>query len=147
MPTLTDALTLRTAIASAAQAEYDSWDQGENGWDEELGEGGICHLIADRMVDILSEANFDAVPTHSEGIGENHVWVTAKADDGIMLIDIPPSRYENGSGYRWRKKSGVQFSIDDIVISVIDPDPRNFRLYADVEDEEFDEHDESLPHP
>lgn len=143
MPTLVEIQNLGTALAEAAQTEYEAWEQDENGWDEELGEGGICHLIADRMVDVLSNAGFDAVPTHSEGVGENHVWVTARAEDGVIMIDIPPSRYEVGSGFCWRKRPNIRLSADDVFISVVDPDPSKFQLYADVDD--LGELDESRP--
>lgn len=33
---------LRSQFAAAAQAEYDAWEQDEEGIDEVLGGGGIC---------------------------------------------------------------------------------------------------------
>lgn len=138
MPALQDIHAIGSALANAAQTEYDAWEQDENGWNEELGEGGICHLIADQMVGVLNESGIDATSTHSEGIGENHVWVTARTSDGVVTIDIPPSEYEIGSGYSWRKRPGIQFSPQSLLISVIDPNPTNFYLYADWDEQPED---------
>jgi hypothetical protein len=127
---------LKPEMASAAQAEYDAWEQDEDGIDVELGGGGICHLIADRISGILSGAGFEAVTTHSEGIGENHVWVTARTDSGVVTVDIPPGVYEIGSGYVWQKKANVKFGPDDVEIAVIDSNPANFATYAGEDYEE-----------
>ena len=118
------------ALAKAAQGEYDAWEQDGDGLDPELGAGGICHLIADRMVEALLNVGFEATSTHSEGVGENHVWVTAKTDAGVVVIDIPPGRYEIGSGFVWRKIPGVSFVPSDIFVDIIDPDPESFPAYV-----------------
>ncbi|NTF17202.1 hypothetical protein G6L37_02000 [Agrobacterium rubi] len=99
MRTLNDLVSLFPQLASAAQSEYDAWQQDDDGMDEELGSGGICHLIADQMVSILSDEGFEATPTHSEGVGENHVWVTAQIAEGVVSVDIPPGVYETGGGF------------------------------------------------
>jgi hypothetical protein len=130
MPSLADLKLLLPRLAAAAQAEYDAWEQDDDGYDEELGEGGICHLIAERMVEALDDAGFEAVSVHSEGIGENHVWVVAKTDQGVMEIDIPPSVYESGSGYVWKKKADVTITADDVSVTLLDRDPEKFPQYA-----------------
>jgi hypothetical protein len=121
---------LRPEIATAAQRVYDEWAQDEEGLDEELGAGGICHLIADDVVGLLSREGFDAA-TVSAQVGEQHVWVVAQTDDGVYLVDIPPSVYESGSGYRWRKKPGVEFSGDDVVIDRESADPGDFERFLE----------------
>ncbi|MNU39071.1 hypothetical protein D3C71_277590 [compost metagenome] len=138
MRTLNDLISLSPQLAAAGQQEYDAWAQDEEGNDEELGSGGICHLIADRMVGILCDEGFDAVSTHSDGIGENHVWVTAQTAQGVVTIDIPPGVYETGSGYTWKKRSGIVFSPSDVILDVIDRDPSRFPEYAGFEADEMD---------
>lgn len=134
MRTLNDLTSLLPRLAAAAQAEYDAWHQDDDGMDEELGAGGICHLIADQMVGILSDEGFEAVTTHSDGIGENHVWVTAQISEGVVTVDIPPGVYESGGGYVWRKRPGIVFSPKDVIIDRIDRDPAKFAEYAGIED-------------
>ncbi len=137
MRTLNDLISLSPLLAAAGQQEYDVWEQDEEGYDEELGSGGICHLIADRMVGILSDEGFEAVSTHSEGIGENHVWVTAQTAQGVVTVDIPPGVYEIGGGYTWKKRPDIVFVPSDIVVDVIDKDPLRFTDYAGIEADEM----------
>jgi hypothetical protein len=133
MRTLNDLKSLLPDLAAAAQSEYDAWQQDEDGFDEELGSGGICHLIADRMVEVLSDQGIEATSTHSEGVGENHVWVTAQVAEGVLMVDIPPGTYETGGGYVWRKRPGIVFTQGDVLVDVIDRDPSRFDDYAGAE--------------
>jgi hypothetical protein len=133
MRTLNDLISLSPQLAAAAQCEYDAWQQDEDGMDEELGAGGICHLIVDQMVSVLSAEGIDAVSTHSEGVGENHVWVTAQTEQGVVMVDIPPGVYEIGSGFTWRKRANIVFGPTDIVIDIIDRNPARFPEYAGIE--------------
>lgn len=122
--------TLRPQIAAAAQRVYNDWAQDEEGFDEELGEGGICHLIADEVAGLLSQEGFDAA-TVSAQVGDQHVWVVVKTDSGVYLVDIPPSVYETGGGYRWRKRPGVEFAVDDVVIERESSDPDDFERFLE----------------
>lgn len=133
MRTLNDLINLSPQLAAAAQSEYDVWNQDEDGFDEELGTGGICHLIAERIVEVLSAEGFEAVSTHSEGVGENHVWVTAQTSQGVVMVDIPPGVYEIGGGYNWKKRPGIRFEASDMLFDVIDRDSAKFPLYAGYE--------------
>ena len=137
MRNLNDLISLFSQLAAAAQSEYDAWQQDDDGMDEELGSGGICHLIADRMVEILSEEGFEAVATHSEGIGENHVWVTAQIAEGVVTVDIPTGAYETGGGYVWRKRPGIALTPSDILFEVIDRNPLTFNDYAQIAGDEM----------
>jgi hypothetical protein len=137
MRTINDLISLSHRLAAAGQQEYDVWTQDEEGYDEELGSGGICHLIADRMVGTLSDEGFEAVSTHSEGIGENHVWVTVQTAQGVVMVDIPPGVYETGGGYTWKKRPDIVFSPSDVLIDVIDRDPARFPEYAGVDADEM----------
>ena len=41
--------SIRLELATAAQKIYDEWFQDEEGYDHEVGHGGICHLIAGQL--------------------------------------------------------------------------------------------------
>lgn len=122
---VTDLIGLLPDLASVAQRVYDEWDQVD-GFDVELGEGGICQDIAAAMADRLVSAGFDDVLTVSASVGENHVFLVALLADGVYQIDISPYHYEAGSGYVWKKVPDVKFSPDMVafmkVDSVITPD-------------------------
>ncbi len=122
--------SLKAALAAAAQMVYDSWEQDEEGSDEEYGYGGICHDIADAMSEVLSGAGVEASSV-SQSIGEVHVFVVAKFAEGVYAIDIPPSTYERGSAYTWSKIKGVRFSAQDIDVSLVDKNPARFEEYLE----------------
>ena len=50
--------TVKRDICVYAQQAYNDWNQNEEGFDEELGTGGICQIVAEEMLDVL----------HSHGI-------------------------------------------------------------------------------
>lgn len=119
---------VRTELAKAAQTVYDAWEQVD-GVDPELGEGGICQDVASGMVETLSREGIEHALSIAASVGENHVFVVALIPgDGVYSIDIPPSVYEIGSGYVWRKREGVAFGPDDIVVDRIADDmtPEDF---------------------
>lgn len=126
-------------IAKIAQQVYDNWKQDEEGYSEDydVGYGGICHIIADKIVDYLysqadlqSKHNFCSVSSNFE----QHVYVIAwkeiepyEEDEfeeeklyDLYSIDIPYYVYETGGGFNWKKIEGVQFSGSDVVISLIE---------------------------
>lgn len=108
-------------LASAAQAVYDAWDQGDDGNDPELGAGGICDRIADALLPVLLDAGVEHVATVQASCGENHIFVVALLEDGIYHVDIPPGVYEDGGGYVWRKRPGIRFSEDDVALHKVAP--------------------------
>jgi hypothetical protein len=107
--------SLLPSLLAAAQSVYDAWHQVD-GMDEELGGGGICHFMADRFGDCLSQAGVEDFASIQAAVGENHVYIVALLEDGVYSIDIPPGVYETGGGYSWTKRSGVAFQHADIVI-------------------------------
>ena len=121
-----DLKALRNAFAAAAQRVYDSWDPVQ-GWcgNEEIGGGGICHLIANEMADVASEVGFDVATVNAQ-VGENHVWFVAKADDGVWMVDVPWYAYERGGGYSWTKIPDVTITGGDVLIHRISSDPADF---------------------
>jgi hypothetical protein len=110
---------LSPELLSAAQSVYDSWDQID-GMDEELGGGGICHLIADRFGECLASAGVEDFVSIQAAVGENHVYIVALLEDGVYSVDILPGVYETGGGFVWAKRPGVVFDRNDIVIERIE---------------------------
>lgn len=119
---LPSSATVRAAsgdLAAAAKAVFDAWDQDFEGYDEELGSGGICQDVASAMVAALSSAGVENAMTFHASVGENHVFVVALLEDGVFTIDIPPHVYETGSGYVWKKRHDAAFTPDSVVIDRI----------------------------
>lgn len=138
-------------LAKIAQEVYDEWEQNEEGWSDshgEIGYGGICHIIADRLVSYL----------HSAGLGSSynfcsatdtyvqHVYVMAWVKDdedgtyNIYEIDIPYSIYETGSMFNWRKTEGVRFTGSDVVVQKIQSGVKKEDLKTYIPDyDDFDE--------
>jgi|GEM_PF-3397742 len=114
-------------FAEAAQNIYDEWDataDPEVG-DWEVGFGGICHLIADKMADALSKnPNMWAATNSTEYAGSPHVNILVFSKDNTegYIVDINPFRYESGGGYTWKKIPDVEFNNMDVIISRIDPE-------------------------
>jgi hypothetical protein len=129
---------LRPELAAAAQAVYDAWQQDEDGYDEELGCGGICHLIADEMLAVVAKHFPDTPMTTRSHTSEAHVDLVLATFDGVVCLDIPWSLYERGGGYTWTKLRGIQFHDRSIDIAVIDHNSRSFPEHVD----EWDEVDE-----
>ena len=120
--------SLRPALAAAAQKVYDEWDETDT---DTYAEGGICHLIADAMSDVISHHGFEDVASVSAATGEQHVFCIVAANDGVFEVDIPPHVYERGGGYHWTKVPDVHISSGHVIVSRIDPDPGNFGDYLD----------------
>lgn len=113
--TLFNALVrLRPALANAAQKALDAWSQNEDGFDEEHGHGGICDEIAQYMSQILDIPGVEV--TDGGHDGDDHAWLIAYTDQEAYGIDIPPSIYETGSNYNWRKKPGAKIRPNDVEI-------------------------------
>jgi len=116
-------------LTKLAQKVYNEWDQNEEGVDEELGCGGICHLIAEEMAAELETQGVDATTVNAQ-VGENHIWVVARIthgkDAGVWSIDIPPGVYERGSGYVWKKRPNIVFNPENIEVDRLSKNPDDF---------------------
>jgi hypothetical protein len=108
----------RHDMAKAAQEVYDQWKQDE---DDELNGGGICHLIAEAISDVVSRATRYEATTINAACGENHVWCIAYSKKEAFDVDIPYHTYETGGGYTWQKIPDVVFDGDSISFSPNDP--------------------------
>lgn len=126
---------LRPALAAAAQRVYDAWDASDVDGDWQVGFGGICHLIADALIEVLWGAGIEATTVSSSH--EVHVYVVARTADGVFLVDIPHGLYETGGGYNWTKIPEVTFDASDVVVDLLSTDPNDIREY--IEDDEFED--------
>jgi len=111
---------LRPQLAQAAQRVYDQWEQDSEGYDEELGGGGICQDIAEAIAGLVHEVTEYEAQTIHASCGEQHVWVVVYDNDEGYEVDIPYNIYETGGGYNWTKIPDVQFDPTMISISPID---------------------------
>ena len=130
---LSNLKSLTSDFVKAAQEIYDEWDEHP---DVYFG-GGICHLIADAFVEIISNNfpqytvstftrddiqhvetivyNIDSDTLYDEDIDE-------EADIETVMIDLNPYIYENGGGFSWTKIPDVEFDNNDITF---------YRTYTD----------------
>lgn len=106
---------LAPALARAAQAEYDAWEQDASGYDVECGSGGICDRLADAFSTVIGELPDVEVVAGGQD-GDDHAYVVALTATEAVAVDIPPRVYETGGGYSRRKKPGVRFAPSDISI-------------------------------
>lgn len=113
LPTLKHLKELMPRLAEAAQSELDGWTQDEDGFDEVLGTGGACGLIADAMSNVLAEAGFETARLGTDFDG-GHEFLVALCEEGVFTVDIPAGVYETGYGYSWKKRGGVTLSPDDV---------------------------------
>jgi hypothetical protein len=93
-----------------------------------VGGGGICHLIADDIVDILTDNDIDAM-THSSDY-EQHVTVIAWKEEispNVYEIDIPYDQYETGGGFNWTKRKDVDFDEVSMTISQLPMSMEEFK--------------------
>jgi hypothetical protein len=120
---------LRPAMVAAAQNQYNSWEQDEDGYDEEVGHGGICHLIADDLAEILGNAGFPCWTQTASDV--QHVTCVIQASDGIFDIDIPYRLYERGSMFTWTKLPDVVFDPTDVIVYKMSSYPGEIAQYIE----------------
>jgi hypothetical protein len=107
-------------LAAAAQQELDEWAPNQDGYDEELGYGGACDAISRRLSDVIMN-KVEGVDLSDGGWeGDDHAYLLCSRGGESVVVDIPPSLYERGGGYSWRKIEGVKLEGRDVVIESID---------------------------
>lgn len=107
---------LRPKLAEAAQKIYDQWNQDSEGVDETSGTGGICDEISEAIGSVIAQKVAGAELFSGGQEGDDHAFIVVQRDDEAFGVDIPPGVYESGGGYNWRKKEGVTFSPEYVVI-------------------------------
>src|SRR4051794_31046894 len=116
-------MSLRLQMAQAAQGVYDEWQEGEEGFEDIYAGGGICHLIAEAIIDVIGEHIPDVeAGTAQPSCGENHVWALFALGNEGYVVDVPYYVYETGGGYTWEKIPDVEFSAEDVTIDFVNPD-------------------------
>lgn len=129
---LSDLKSLTSEFVKAAQDIYDEWDEHP---DVYFG-GGICHLIADAFVEIITDKFPQYTATtftrddiqHVETIVYNidpdslDEDIDEETDIETVMIDLNPYIYENGGGFSWTKIPDVEFDNEDITF---------YRTYTD----------------
>jgi len=126
LPSVSKAKAMVPQLVSRAQQDYDSWDESDK---DTYAGGGICHIIADSICDVLISAGIDCSPVSS--CHEQHVYVAAKFAEGVYSIDIPYHVYETGGGFSWEKLPDVKFDPGHVVFYRVSGDPNDFEAYTD----------------
>lgn len=126
LPSVALAKTHMPRILAAAQREYDTWDESQV---DTYAGGGICHLIAEAICDVLSDLQIECTPVSCSH--EQHVYVAAKFEEGVYTIDIPYYIYETGGGFSWKKLPDIKFQPEDVVFYRTSGDPDDFRNYVE----------------
>ena len=124
LPNLAQVKQLIPKILQAAQRNYDEWDEQDR---DTYAGGGICHIIADSICDLLGTAGIDSSPVSCSY--EQHVYVAARLAEGVYTIDIPYHIYEQGGGFTWHKLPDVVFEPSDVVFYRVSSDPNDFDEY------------------
>ena len=122
---------LRGAMALAAQEEYDGWELNEEGFDWEIGGGGICDRVSEAIADVVSQNIPDVEIVDGGSDGDDHAWKIVFNDTEAYHVDIPHNIYERGGGYSWTKVPGVSFSATDVEIYPADIDRESIREYME----------------
>jgi len=102
-------------IIELAQKVYDEWDEDDI---DTYANGGICHIIADAIAAYFSDLGLDTA-TINDSVGDVHVWTAVSMNGFVYRVDIPPSVYESGGGYSWKKLPNVKFTQRDIIIEFL----------------------------
>lgn len=129
MKTFDELNQLKSKIAECGQIQYDQWSQDEQGYDHEVGVGGICHLIVDEIIKLLDKHQFESLSYSLDS--EVHVVTVVQLKEGVFILDIPYQYYEKGGGYQWKKIPNVIFDETFVTISKISSDPQYFETYKD----------------
>lgn len=123
---------LAPQLAAASQTVYDAWQQDDEGYDDELGSGGICDGIAEAMQDCLSQHGVGVEVVQFFDQYQHHRYLHVLAKEGVFELDIPHQCYETGGGYNWKKKPDVVLDQHDVWIARVD-DFQNWPQYRDAE--------------
>lgn len=124
LPSVNAAKQAMPRILAAAQRVYNDWDESDR---DTYAGGGICHIIADAICDVLGDLGVDSSPVSCSY--EQHVYVAGRFEEGIYTIDIPYHIYETGGGFSWKKIPAVTFEPRDVVFYRVSGDPDDFEQY------------------
>jgi pyrimidine deaminase RibD-like protein len=126
LPSVNQAKNLLPMILPKVQTAYDDWDEIDV---DTYAGGGICHILADAICDVLGNNGIECTPVSSSH--EQHVYVAGKFAEGIYTIDIPYHIYETGGGFSWKKIPNITFETGDVTFYMASSDPADWKNYTD----------------
>ena len=126
LPSVNQAKNLLPMILPKIQKAYDDWDEIDV---DTYAGGGICHILADAICDVLGNNGIECTPVSSSH--EQHVYVAGKFSEGIYIIDIPYHIYETGGGFSWKKIPNITFETGDVTFYRASSDPADWKNYTD----------------
>lgn len=107
---------LRPALAEQAQRVYDCWDEDGR---------GVCAQVTQAFAELLAkdlDPDVEVFVLDLEGDGPPHTVCFVETAAECLTIDLPYERYEepsrSGQQWVWKRKPGVVFRADDVVVSV-----------------------------
>lgn len=104
----------RAEIAEKAQKVIDDFFKDE---ENVTCEAGACDEVSNAIAGVLTDLGYNVLPGGQEG--SDHAFPIAIKGNKAYSVDIPPSVYEEGVGYKWSKKEGAKISPVDIIIQEI----------------------------
>lgn len=106
---------LKAELVAAAQRVYDDWHQDEDGYDEVVGPGGICNLIADEFMEFAMGLGFETAQyTDWDAC---HTWCIVEVSGKWYNFDIPYQTYEVRHGpSTFSKVENVELLTDDVQV-------------------------------
>jgi len=113
---------LKSNMVREAQKILDDWEQDAEDYSEDYGFGGPCDEIAAAIGGVVA-GRISGVNIGDGGQeGSEHAFIIAYRGDEYYAVDIPPSVYETGGGYSWKKIEGVRLSPGDVEIYEVGPE-------------------------
>ena len=126
LPLLAAAQALADQLVAVAQREYDDWDESDV---DKFSGGGICHLIAEKLVGVFDRAGIEA--SYVWSCHEQHAYVACQLAEGVITLDVPHRLYKRGAGFTWTKLPNVVFSAADLAWYCVDANPAAYSAYIE----------------
>lgn len=116
-PLKEEVFDLKPKLVKAVQKAYDVWIQDDKGISPIAGSGGICHIIAGVISDVVRRTLDGHLELRLQGAWGDHVRALIWRGRQWCLIDVPFELYEEKDEHgNWRKLEGVIFTEDDVII-------------------------------
>lgn len=113
-------LSIRSDISDEAQKVVDSWEQDEEGYDQDFGYGGVCDAVSEAIASMVSSKIDNVDITDGGQDGDDHAFIIVYDEVEAFAVDIPPNVYETGGGYSWKKRADASISPNDVIVYPVD---------------------------